>query len=104
MLETADHSLDTGFALHEKHLTVLEVLQYAEWREEIAEIKLRVLTGDSAGIEGICSWKREAKTSTTFDKKSVQTNHPDEYNECVIEGKATEALIVEPKAVQTVSR
>jgi len=51
MLEKADHSLDTGFALHEKHLAVLEVLQYAEWREEIADIKLRVLTGDSDGIE-----------------------------------------------------
>jgi len=99
-LENADHSLETGFALHEQHLAVLEVLQYAEWREEIAGIKLRVLTGEYDGIEGICSWKREAKTTAIFDKKSVQTNHPDEYNECVIEGKATEALIVEPKHVQ----
>ncbi|MEY4692990.1 MAG: hypothetical protein RL437_270, partial [Actinomycetota bacterium] len=29
---------------------------------------------------------------------TVQANHPDEYNDCVVEGKATEALIVEPKA------
>jgi hypothetical protein len=98
MLDSADDSLDTGFALHEKHLAVLEVLQYAEWREEIADIKLRVLTGEYDGIDGTCSWKREAKTTTIFDKKSLQTEHPDEYNECVIEGKATEALIVEPKA------
>jgi hypothetical protein len=100
LLENADHSLDTGFALHEKHLAVLEVKQYAEWREEIAEIKLRVLTDDSDGIEGICTWKREAKTTTTIDKKSLQAEHPAEYDECVFEGKATEALIVEPKIVE----
>ncbi len=98
MLENADHSLDTGFALHEKHLAVLEVMQYAEWRKDIADIKLRVLTGDAEGIEGICTWKREEKPVNNFDKKSVQANHPDEYNDCVVEGKATEALIVEPKA------
>ena len=98
MLENADHSLDTGFALHEKHLAVLEVMQYAEWRKDIADIKLRVLTGDAEGIESICTWKREEKPVNNFDKKSVQANHPDEYNDCVVEGKATEALIVEPKA------
>ena len=99
MLKNADHSLETGFALHEKHLAVLEVKQYAEWRKEIADIKLRVLTNDSEGIEGICTWKREAKTTTCLDKKSLQVDHPDQYNEYVIEGKATEALIVEPKSV-----
>ena len=98
MLKNADHSLETGFALHEKHLAVLEVKQYAEWRKEIADIKLRVLTNDSEGIEGICTWKRENKPVTVFDKKTVQVNYPDQYNDCVVEGKATEALIVEPKA------
>ena len=97
MFENADHSLDTGFALHEKHLAVLEVLQYAEWREEIADIKLRVLTGDSDGIEGICTWKRETKVLVTLNKKKLQADHPTEYESCVFEGKATEALIVEPK-------
>ena len=97
LLEKADHSLETGFALHEKHLAVLEVLQYAEWREEIAGIKLRVLTGDSDGIEGICSWKRESKVLITLNKKDLQAEYPFEYESCIIEGKATEALIVEPK-------
>jgi len=72
LLENADHSLDTGFALHEKHLAVLEVLQYAEYRAEIADIKLRVLTADSDGIEGICTWKRTLKESTTFDKTALK--------------------------------
>ena len=97
LLENADHSLDTGFALHEKHLAVLEVLQYAEYRAEIADIKLRVLTGDSDGIEGICTWKQTLKETTTFDKTALKAEHPAEYEDCMIEGKATEALIVEPK-------
>jgi hypothetical protein len=97
MLECADHSLDTGFALHEKHLAVLETLQYAEWREEMANVKLRVLTNISDGIEGICSWKRESENSRVLDKKSLQDDYPSEYNDCVIEGKATQALIVNPK-------
>ena len=98
-LENSDHTLDTGFALHEKHLAVLEVLQYAEYRAEIADIKLRVLTGDSDGIEGICTWKRIVKESTTFDKTALKVEHPSEYEDCIIEGKPTEALIVEPKVI-----
>lgn len=96
MLEDADHSLDTGFALHEKHLAVLEVLQYAEYRKDIADNKLRVLTGDAEGIEGICTWKRVEKTIISLDKKSLQTERADEYNSCLVEGKETEALIVQP--------
>ena len=97
ILECADHSLDTGFALHEKHLAVLEILQYAKWREEMANVKLRVLTGNSDGIEGICSWKRDAQNLRVLDKKSLQEDYPSEYSDCVIEGKATQALIVDPK-------
>ena len=100
LLENADHSLDTGFALHEKHLAVLEVLQYAEWRTEIANIKLRVITGENEGIEGICTWKREKIEKVTLDRKTLQEKYPDEYSSCVVEGKETQALIVEPKVAE----
>jgi hypothetical protein len=98
MLDSADDSLETGFALHEKHLAVLEVLQYAEWREEIADIKLRVLTGEYDGIEGICSWKRELKILRFVNKNELQANHPNEYYDCIIKGKSAQALIIEPKS------
>ena len=102
LLENADPSLDTGFVLHEKHLAVLEVLQYAEYRKDIADAKLRVLTGDNEGIEGICTWKREEKFTTILDKKELQKKHPDEFNSCIVEGKATEALIVDPKVAEAI--
>jgi hypothetical protein len=96
----ADHSMDMGFALHEKHLGVLEIKKYAEWKSETANMKLRVMTGDAEGIEGICTWKREEKEVISFDRQTVQTKHPDEYNACVVQGAETTALIVEPKIAQ----
>jgi len=103
LVESADHTLDTGFVLHGKYLAVLEVLQYAKYRAEIADVKLRVLTGDSDGIEGICTWKRTLKESITFDKAALKAEHQDEYAECHTEGKATEALIVEPKIAEALT-
>lgn len=96
-LKEADHSMETGFELHDLHLGVLEIQKYAEWRTEVAKVNLRVLTGDSDGIEGVCTWKREEKEVRTFDKATLQAEFPQEYEACVVEGVETEALIVEPK-------
>jgi hypothetical protein len=99
-LRDADHSMDTGFALHEKHLGVLEIKKYVEWKMDFADVNLRVMTGDSDGIDGICTWKREEKEVVTFDKAKLLAEHPEEYNACVVQGSETTALIVEPKVAQ----
>jgi len=99
-LDSADHSLETGFLLHAKHLGVLEIKKFAEWESDIANTKLKVLTGEADGIEDICTWKREPKEVTSLDKKKLQTDHPDEYNACVIQGAQTEVLIVKPKIAE----
>lgn len=96
---SADQSLEAGFMLHEKHLAILEIKQYAEYKKEILGIKMRVQTGDADGIEGICIWKRQEKISTILDKKYLQNNQPKEYESCVVEGKATKALLVDPKNI-----
>jgi len=96
-LAISDLSMEAGFALHEKHLGILEIRKYAEWKIEIAKMKLRVLTGDSDGIDGICSWKREAKEVITLNKLQLQIDHPEEFNSCIVQGADTKALIVEPK-------
>ena len=100
LLKNADHSMDTGFALHEKHLGVLEVKKYADWNIEIATTKLRVLTGEAEGIDEICTWKRERKEVITVDRKGIQLHHPDEYDSCLVLGAETTALIVDPKKPQ----
>ena len=99
-LVDADHSMDTGFGLHEKHLGVLEIKKYAEWNIEIANVKLRVMTGDAEGIDGVCTWKREEKEVVSFDKQQLEADYPEQYNACVVQGPETQALIVEPKIAQ----
>lgn len=94
---SADQSMDTGFMLHEKHLAVLEIKGYVGWKIDIANVKLRVMTGDADGIEGICTWKREEKEVLTFDKQKLQSDYPAEYNACIVEVAETSALIVEPR-------
>ena len=98
-LDGADHSIETALSLHEKHLGVREVEKYAEWQIDIAKLKLQVLTGDADGIEKQTSWKREMAEKSTIDRNALKLEHLEEFNACVVEGKATEALIVEPKVV-----
>jgi hypothetical protein len=100
-LETAEYSLQTTLELHEKHLGVLEIQKFAQWKMLIVNTKLRVLTGESDGIEGICTWKREAKESITLRKAELKAQHPDEYDSCMIQGAETTALIVDPMAAQS---
>ena len=95
-LISADHSVENGFWLHEKHLAVLEIQKYAEWNCEIANAKLRVLTGESDGITGLCSWKRERVSRIVIDKNKLQIDYPAEYESCVSKGQNSEALIVQP--------
>jgi hypothetical protein len=100
-LSVADHTMESGFALHSKHLGVLEIKKFAEWENQIANTKLRVLTGEAEGIEGICTWKRELKESSALDREKLKLEYPAEYNECLIQGAETEALVVNPKIAQS---
>jgi hypothetical protein len=99
-LDSADYSLEMGFSLHAMHLGVLEIKKFAEWESDIATTKLKVITHDAEGIEGICTWKREPKEVIVLDKKKIQVEHPDEYSSCVVQGAETEALIVNPKIAE----
>ena len=99
-ISKADHSLEVGFLLHDKHLGVLEIKEYADLESGIANTKLRVMTGEAEGIEGICTWKREPKETIAFDKQKIQSEYPDEYNACVVQGKDTQALIVNPRIAE----
>ncbi len=98
-LENQSQKESLDFGLHAKHLGVIEVLKYAEWKVDFAKTKLKVLTGLADGIEGICSWKRETIDQISFDKEKVKQEHPEEYNQCVTKGPDVKAFIVESKNV-----
>jgi ribosome-associated toxin RatA of RatAB toxin-antitoxin module len=99
-LKIADHTMETGFVLHSKHLGALEIEKYAEWESQMANTKLRVLTGEAEGIEGICTWKRELKETISLDKDKLKAEQPNEYNDCMVQGAETEALVIHPKIAQ----
>jgi hypothetical protein len=99
-LKTADHTMASGFTLHSKHLGALEIKKYAEWESLMANTKLRVLTGESEGIEGICTWKRELKETISLDKDKLKAEQPNEYNACMVQAAETEALVIHPKIPQ----
>ena len=99
-LKIADHTMETGFVLHSKHLGALEIEKYAEWESQMANTKLRVLTGEAEGIEGICTWKRELKETISLDKEKLKAEQPNEYNDCMVQGAETEALVIHPKIAQ----
>jgi len=76
----------------------LEIQKFAQWKLDIVKNKLRVMTGEFDGIEGVCTWKREAKESITLRKAELKIKYPEEYDSCVIQGAETTALIVDPMA------
>lgn len=99
-LATPDYSMEYGFALHSQYLGVLEIKKYAEWESNIANINLRVLTGEADGIKDICTWKRKIKENIVLDKKQIQNNHPLEYSECVVQRANSQAMRVNPNIAQ----
>ena len=96
-LDHADYSLEMRFLLHANYLGVLEIRKFADWESDIAKLKLKVITGDAVGIEGVCTWKRKAKEVISLDEEKIEADHPAEYNACLKRGADTEALIVKPR-------
>ena len=95
-LAKADHKLDSDFSLHASYSGIMEILEYANWQNDKANTKLRVLTGVAEGIEEICRWKRIEKEITFLDKDKLKTNHLEEYMSCEIQGAETKVTKVNP--------
>jgi len=95
-LAKADYKLDSGFSLHASHLGVKEIFEYADWQNDKANTKLRVLTGVAEGIEEICRWKRTKKESIFLNKEKLKDNHLEEYESCEIQGVETKVIKVNP--------
>ena len=68
----------------------------ADWDKEIAEMHLRVATGTSAGIEGICSWSRKISDKVTFDENAFKGENFEIYKEFIDLKKTGGNIIVDP--------
>ena len=72
--------------LHAQYLKLQKEIYTSEWKYTRLEAKLKVQTGKSEGIEGLCGWKRESTPAVGFNKKEFQENHPELYEKyCLTE-------------------
>lgn len=53
------------------------------WDEKIADSHLRVLCGDTSGIEGQVTWNRVTKESSSLDEEGLESSHSEEYRQFV---------------------
>ena len=67
--------------LHAQYINLQKEIYTREWEYAQLVAKLKVQTGKSDGIEGLCGWKRETTTTVGFNKKELQENHPELYEE-----------------------
>ena len=61
--------------LHASYLQLLTEQAHIEWKNEFLEAELKVLCGETQGIENICTWKRENKID--FDLETFKKENPD---------------------------
>ena len=61
---------------HAEWLRLHSEMAALSWERNRREIEIKSLCGDAEGIEGVCTWKRENKTKSTFDGTAFKTMHP----------------------------
>ncbi|HIG33654.1 MAG TPA: hypothetical protein EYQ11_02065 [Candidatus Poseidoniales archaeon] len=59
---------------------------------DLVKMKLKTQCGDAAGIEGVCTYLREDKTS--FDKEKFEQDHPDLHDEYTTTGTSMRRVSV----------
>lgn len=80
--------------LQDIYLNVLGILTEANWDKEVAQTHLKLICGDAAGINGVCSWSRVRKVTLSINKRALKSTYPDEYAKYVSVGLAKEILVL----------
>jgi len=66
--------------IHSHFLKMLTFQSPLEWEDTLIEAELKSLCGEASGIEGLCSWNRKFKESTSFDKTAFKNDHPEKWD------------------------
>lgn len=61
---------------HAEWLRLHSEIAALSWECNRREIEIKSLCGDAEGIEGVCTWKRENKTTSAFDGTAFKKTHP----------------------------
>lgn len=84
---------DDGYSSSYRKLLVLDqITKFSELEKKIAVSHLKVICGENAGIEGICSWKR-VLGQAKLDRSALKEGHPTEYGEFMSQTIGTVATL-----------
>jgi hypothetical protein len=75
--------------MHALYLSLLSVEPLLEKHKEVAKAHLMLLCGESAGIEELCTWRREPKDVIKIDWDEIKATHPAEVAACTTFGNPT---------------
>ena len=81
---------------HAEWLRLHAEMAALDWEVSRREIEIKSLCGDSDGIEGVCTWKRENKTAATFDGAAFKKTHPRIWQSFTKTGKSSPRFTVYP--------
>ena len=83
-----NETIDPSEAMKQLHLEYIELLGEifnTDLEMERIKSKLAVALGDDEGIVDILVWKRVSKTQEKLDSKLVLEQHPEAYEECLVD-------------------
>jgi hypothetical protein len=72
-------------------LTQLEAI--VDWDLKLSKAKLKIECGLNEGIEGVCTWKREATIKSSFDSNKLFESDFDLYSQYVLDETTKQYLI-----------
>jgi hypothetical protein len=73
-------SVEDAYLLNEPQLFVTNLKALSSWNEQISISKLKVLCGNNAGIENVCSWTRKnSDPKSVFNESKFAAENPELY-------------------------
>jgi hypothetical protein len=86
-----------AYLLNEPKLDLVRIKAFAEWDLDLATAELKIQVDVSAGIEGICTWKRESSSRRVFNSGKFADEHPDLYMEFTLTPAVYKAIVQSKK-------
>jgi hypothetical protein len=89
LINDSSDQRDEIIKMHALYLSLLSVEPVLKKHKEVARAHLMLLCGESAGIEELCSWRREPKDVIKIDWGTIKATHPAEVAACTTFGDPT---------------
>jgi hypothetical protein len=95
VIEKYENDSSVIFELNRINLELLELRSIAEWDADIAEVKVKLACGTHSEIVGVCKWPLLTTSKQSFDKKSLEKDHPEIFTKYVTKGEIVQTVIPE---------